>query len=43
MATTATNHWKLGLFILVGLGAMIAALFWFGARRFQRTSFPAVT
>lgn len=43
MATTATNHWKLGLFLLVGLLAMIAALFWLGARRFQRTSFPAVS
>jgi paraquat-inducible protein B len=43
MATTATNHWKLGLFILVAIGAMIAALFWLGARRFQRISFPAVT
>jgi len=43
MATTATNHWKLGLFVLVGVLAMIAALFWLGARRFQRTSFPAVS
>lgn len=43
MATTATNHWKLGLFVVVGVVAMIAALFWLGARRFQRTSFPAVS
>jgi paraquat-inducible protein B len=43
MATTATNHWKLGLFVLLGVGAMIGALFWLGARRFQRISFPAVT
>jgi ABC-type transporter Mla subunit MlaD len=43
MATTATNHWKLGLFVLVGVFVMIAALFWLGARRFQRQSFPAVT
>ena len=42
-ATTATNHWKLGLFVLISLFVMIAALFWLGARRFQRTSFPAVT
>jgi phospholipid/cholesterol/gamma-HCH transport system substrate-binding protein len=43
MATTATNHWKLGLFVLVAIGAMIGALFWLGAQRFQRASFPAVT
>ena len=43
MATTATNHWKLGLFLLVGMVTMMAALFWLGARRFQRTAFPAVS
>ncbi len=43
MATTATNHWKLGLFVLVAVLAMVGALFWLGARRFQRTSFPAVS
>lgn len=43
MATTATNHWKLGLFVLVGILAMIGALFWLGARRFQRTAFPAIS
>jgi paraquat-inducible protein B len=43
MATTATNNWKLGLFVVVGVVAMLGALFWLGARRFQRTSFPAVS
>ena len=43
MATTATNNWKLGLFVVVGVLTMVAALFWLGARRFQRTSFPAVS
>lgn len=43
MATTATNNWKLGLFVLVGIITMMGALFWLGARRFQRTSFPAVS
>ena len=43
MATTATNHWKLGLFVLLGVGAMLGALFWLGARRFRRESFPAVS
>ncbi len=43
MATTATNHWKLGLFVIVSIVVMLGALFWLGARRFQRTSFPAVS
>jgi phospholipid/cholesterol/gamma-HCH transport system substrate-binding protein len=43
MATTATNHWKLGLFVVVGIGAFIGTLFWLGAERFQREAFPAVT
>jgi paraquat-inducible protein B len=42
MATTATNHWKLGLFVLAGIGAGIGTLFWLGAQRFQRESFPAI-
>lgn len=43
MATTATNNWKLGLFVVLGVLATLAALFWLGARRFQRASFPAVS
>jgi paraquat-inducible protein B len=43
MATTATNHWKLGLFVVLGIVTTMGALFWLGARRFQRTSFPAVS
>lgn len=43
MATTATNNWKLGLFVVLGVVTMLAALFWLGARRFQRTAFPAVS
>jgi ABC-type transporter Mla subunit MlaD len=43
MATTATNHWKLGLFVLAGILTMTGVLFWLGARRFQRTSFSAVS
>ncbi len=43
MATTATNHWKLGLFVLLAAGATLAALFWLGAERFRRESFPAVS
>ncbi|TMA48927.1 MAG: MCE family protein [Deltaproteobacteria bacterium] len=43
MATTATNHWKLGLFVLVAVGAMLGTLFWLGARRFRREAFPAIS
>src|SRR5437867_4186911 len=43
MATTATNHWKLGLFVLLGIGALLGSLFWLGASRFRRESFPAVS
>ena len=43
MATTATNHWKLGLFVLLAVGVMLGTIFWFGARRFRRESFPAIS
>jgi len=43
MVTTATNHWKLGLFVLLAVGAMLGTLFWLGARRFHRESFPAIS
>jgi paraquat-inducible protein B len=42
MAATRTNHWKLGLFVVVGIGALIAVLFWIGAQRFRRESFASV-
>jgi phospholipid/cholesterol/gamma-HCH transport system substrate-binding protein len=41
--TTATNHWKLGLFVLLAVGTMVATLFWLGARRFRRESFAAIS
>ena len=43
MATTATNHWKLGLFVLLAVGVTLGTLFWLGARRFRRESFPAIS
>jgi len=43
MATTATNHWKLGLFVLLGIGAAVGTLFWLSAERFHRDAFPAIT
>jgi len=43
MATTATNHWKLGLFVVLAIGVLIAVTFWMGARRFERDAFQAVS
>jgi len=43
MATTGTNHWKLGLFVVVGVVAIVAVTFWIGAQRFERESFPAIS
>jgi paraquat-inducible protein B len=42
MATTAINHWKLGLFVIGGLAAGVGTLFWLAAQRFHRDAFPAV-
>jgi len=42
MAATTTNHWKLGLFVVLGIVALIGVLFWLGAQRFRRESFAAV-
>jgi ABC-type transporter Mla subunit MlaD len=41
--TTATNHWKLGLFVVVSIVAMAGGVFWLGARRFHRDAFQAVS
>jgi len=43
VATTATNHWKLGLFIVTALVATVAIAFWIGAQQFKRESFQAVS
>ncbi|MBY0275328.1 MlaD family protein [Candidatus Binatia bacterium] len=43
MASTATNHWKLGLFVLLAILAAISVTFWLGARRFERDSFKAIS
>lgn len=43
MATTATNHWKLGLFVVVAIGGLVGAVFWLGSQRLRRESFPAVS
>ena len=41
--TTATNHWKLGLFVVVALLTMVGAVFWLGARTLRRASIPMVS
>jgi phospholipid/cholesterol/gamma-HCH transport system substrate-binding protein len=41
--TTATNHWKLGLFVVVAVLTMVGAAFWLGSRAFRRESVPVVT
>ena len=43
MATTATNHWKLGLFVVTAIATMVGAAFWIGAHRFQRETFQAIS
>jgi len=43
VATTATNHWKVGLFVVVAIATMVGVTFWIGAQRFQRESFQAVS
>ena len=43
MASTATNHWKLGLFVVVAILAAAGTVFWLAARRFQRDSLQAVS
>jgi phospholipid/cholesterol/gamma-HCH transport system substrate-binding protein len=43
VATTATNHWKLGLFVVVAIVALAGTVFWLGARRFHRDSFQAIS
>jgi phospholipid/cholesterol/gamma-HCH transport system substrate-binding protein len=43
MATTATNHWKLGLFVVAGILAAAGTVFWLAAHRFQRDALQAVT
>jgi phospholipid/cholesterol/gamma-HCH transport system substrate-binding protein len=42
MAGTAANHWKLGLFVVVTVTMLVAAVFWLGARRLAREAFPIV-
>jgi phospholipid/cholesterol/gamma-HCH transport system substrate-binding protein len=40
---TPSNPWKLGVFVVLAIGLAILALVWFGAARFDRRSFFAMT
>lgn len=41
MPVAPTNHWKLGLFVVLGVGTLLVASVWLGARRFERKTFVA--
>jgi phospholipid/cholesterol/gamma-HCH transport system substrate-binding protein len=41
--TTATNHWKLGLFVVAALLTMVGATFWLGSSALRRESVPLVS
>jgi paraquat-inducible protein B len=41
MATSTTNRWKLGLFVLVSFFTMLAVAVWLGSRRFQSETLMA--
>ena len=38
-----TDHWKLGLFVTLGLALGVGMIFWLGLSRFRRDAIPAVT
>lgn len=38
-----TNHWKLGLFVVTGVFAIVGTFFWLAAQRLNREVQPAVT
>ena len=41
--STPTNHWKLGLFVVVGVGVSVAAVVYFGQRALRRETVPYKT
>ena len=43
MATTATNHWKLGLFVVTAFATLVGVTFWIGSRLLKRESFTAIS
>ena len=43
MASSTTNQWKLGLFVLLSFAAFVGTEFWVGAKRFDRETFDIYT
>lgn len=43
MATSATNRWKLGLFVVLGVGLMFATIVWLGSAGFRRETRSATS
>jgi len=43
VATTAANHWKLGLFVVTALATVVALTFWLGSHLVERESFEAIS
>ena len=41
MPVSPSNHWKLGLFVVVGVGALLSVALWLGARKFERQTYTA--
>lgn len=41
MSVSNTNRWKLGLFVVVGVGLTIGSLMWLGVSQLQRRTTPA--
>ncbi len=41
MSVSSTNRWKLGMFVTVGLAALVAVLLWAGVSQMQRRTAPA--
>src|SRR5215475_9269764 len=43
VATTAANHWKLGLFVVTALASAVGVSFWLGSHLVERESFEAIS
>jgi paraquat-inducible protein B len=43
VSAATTNHWKLGLFVVLGFATALGGLLWVGQRQFRRESFRTVT
>ena len=41
--STPTNHWKLGLFVIVGIAACVATIIFFGGRSLKKETVPYKT